>query len=106
MLLKEEDHLRNMTEKEEKSDKYIIKIASRRIEKELDDLPEKEYGRIRTKIKALANTPRPHGVKKLSDKVYRIKIGDYRVIYSIFDKQRTILIDKVAKRSESTYKEI
>jgi mRNA interferase RelE/StbE len=93
-----------MRNTEEKSDKYIVKIASRRIEKELDDLPPAEYNRIRTKIKALVNNPRPHGVKKLSDKVHRVRIGDYRIIYSIFDKERIILIDKVAKRTESTYK--
>jgi len=90
---------------EAKSDKYIIKIASRRVEKELDALPRKEYFRISAEIKELANGPRPYGVKRLGDRVHRIRIGNYRVVYSIFDKEKLILITKVAKRSESTYKE-
>jgi len=92
-----------MTNKE-KSTNYVIKIASRRIEKQLDSLPEKEYNRIRAKINELSKNPRPYGVKKLSDRVHRVRVGDYRVIYSIFDKEKIILIDKVAKRTESTYK--
>lgn len=89
---------------EEKTDKYIIKLASSRIEKQLDSLPSQEYNRIRQKILDLASNPRPYGVKKLSDKVYRIRIGRYRIIYSIFDKEKVILIDKVDRRKESTYK--
>lgn len=96
------------TTKREKSpaDKYLIKLASSQVSKQLDELPDKTYNRIRGKIFNLANKPRPIGVKKLSDKVHRIRIGDYRVIYSIFDKEKRILIDKVAKRSESTYQNI
>ncbi|MBU0574132.1 MAG: type II toxin-antitoxin system RelE/ParE family toxin [Candidatus Margulisbacteria bacterium] len=84
--------------------KYTIKIASKRIEKHLDSLPQKEYLRIRSKILSLSNNPRPQGVKKISDRVHRVRIGNYRVIYSIFEKEKTILIDKVARRDESTYK--
>ncbi|OGB90513.1 hypothetical protein A2625_03075 [candidate division WOR-1 bacterium RIFCSPHIGHO2_01_FULL_53_15] len=89
---------------ETKSDKYTVKIASRRVEKELDTLPQKEYNRISAKIKALSNDPRPQGVKKIGDRVHRIRIGDYRVIFSVFDKEKLILINKVALRSEKTYK--
>jgi mRNA interferase RelE/StbE len=91
-------------QEEEKNGNYIIKLASSRVKKQLDSLPPKEYNRIREKILYLSITPRPFGVKKLSDKVYRIRIGKYRVIYSIFDKEKLILIDKVDKRKESTYK--
>lgn len=100
------NYSRNMIKQEEKNDNYILKLASRKVEKELDDLPQKAYARIRAKIKALADNPRPQGVIKLSEKVYRIRVGDYRIIYSIFDKEKILLIDKVAIRSESTYKNI
>ena len=105
--MKAENYFQNMTNIEEaKNDNYIVKIASKRIEKELGDLPRKEYFRVSATIKSLADNPRPYGVKKLSDRVHRVRIGNYRVVYSIFDKERIVLIDKVAKRSESTYKKI
>jgi mRNA-degrading endonuclease RelE of RelBE toxin-antitoxin system len=70
----------NTIRKEEKSAaKYTVKLASSRVEKQLDGLPNKEYNLIRRKIFELANNPRPHGVKKLSDKVHRIRSGDYRI---------------------------
>ena len=96
--------MQNMTENDNQNDKYIIKIASKRIEKELDSLPQNEYNKVKSKIKALASNPLPIGIKKLSEKVHRIRIGNYRVIYSIFDKEKLIIIAAVKKRAEDTYK--
>lgn len=90
---------------DQKNNKYSVRIASARVEKEFNKVPRKDYQKIRSEIIALANNPRPHGTKKLSDRVFRIRIGDYRVIYSIFDKEKLVLITKIAKRSESTYKD-
>lgn len=95
-----------MTNREEKPANYTVKIASKRIEKELDDLPRNEYSKVRSKIISLAHNPRPQGVTKLFDRVHRIRIGNYRVIYSIFDREKIILITKVAKRNENTYKDL
>ena len=65
---------------------------------------ENEYNKVKSKIKALASNPLPIGIKKLSEKVHRIRIGNYRVIYSIFDKEKLIIIAAVKKRAEDTYK--
>jgi len=57
--------------------------------------------RIKTVVDALSRNPRPSGVKKLmgSDN-WRVRVGDYRVIYSIHDSTLTILIIKIGHRRE------
>ncbi len=74
-----------------------------KVVKALNLIPDHDYGKIRDAILALASAPRPHGAKKLENAMYRIRIGRYRVIYSVDDKAREIIILKVAKRDERTY---
>ncbi|MCE5317306.1 MAG: type II toxin-antitoxin system RelE/ParE family toxin [Parachlamydia sp.] len=58
--------------------------------------------RIGKKIDNLAKNPRPNGVEKLSgeENIYRIRSGDYRVIYQIHDKILYVLVLKVGNRKE------
>jgi mRNA interferase RelE/StbE len=57
--------------------------------------------RIIEAIRALAHTPRPHGVKKLSGReAWRIRLGDYRVIYEIHDDQLVITVVAIGHRRE------
>ncbi len=52
-------------------------------------------------IDSLAHDPRPHGVKKMIGvEAWRIRIGDYRVIYSITDEQLVVEIIKIGNRRE------
>ena len=54
--------------------------------KELGRLPKKDLRRVVERIRGLASDPRPHGCEKLSaQERYRIRQGDYRVVYSIDD---------------------
>ena len=85
----------------------IIILAS--AEKEIQKLPAKVQDRIFEKIELLREDPRPHGVKKLKefemvssnyDSYYRIRIGDYRLIYAIEDSIVTVTIVKVGHRSD------
>lgn len=79
------------------------KIAfSRSARKELERFPAKEVGKIFPKIEALAQEPRPVGCRKLvgESNLWRIRIGSYRVVYSIEDSQRSIDIIAVRHRSE------
>ena len=92
-----------MTESEKQE--YKVIIPNRKVEKQLDAVPNPDYSRISQKIQSLSGTPRPFGSIKLSDKVYRIRIGNYRFVYSIFDKEKTVVIDKVDRRKERTYKD-
>ena len=75
----------------------------KKVAKALDLVPDQDYGKIRTAILALASSPRPHGAKKLEDDLHRIRVGRYRVIYSVDDRAREIILLKVAKRDERTY---
>ncbi len=76
-----------------------IKQSARR---ELDALDDATFARIDRKILALAENPRPNGCKKLKGFAdqWRIRIGDYRVVYSIDDLDRTVTIMHVAHRRE------
>jgi mRNA interferase RelE/StbE len=69
--------------------------------KELEELPPKVRRRIASKIDALGTTPRPPGVEKLSgQEKYRIRQGDYRVVYAIDDDARTTTVFKIGHRRD------
>ncbi|MEK7790220.1 MAG: type II toxin-antitoxin system RelE/ParE family toxin [Deltaproteobacteria bacterium] len=80
---------------------YTIKI-DKKARKQLNSLPIPVQNRIERKIDDLAQNPRPHGVEKLSgeENLYRVRIGDYRVIYQILDKILLVLIVKIGHRRE------
>jgi len=83
---------------------YEAKTASRRVERQLDKVYDKIYPEVAKAIEALANNPRPFGVKKLAGRVHCIRVGPYRIIYSIYDREKVVVIDKVDRRKERTYK--
>lgn len=69
--------------------------------KELEDLPVKDRKRVAVKIQRLGSNPRPDGVEKLSgQEKYRLRQGDYRVLYSIDDTQLTVVIVRIGHRRE------
>lgn len=78
-------------------------ILSHSAQKQLDRLSRSTFAELDAAIQQLRNNPRPHGVKKLRDRIHRIRVGDYRIIYSIVDADKVILISKVARRTETTY---
>lgn len=81
-------------------DSYSIQIK-RAAEKELRELTSSDLRRITGKIRALSGNPRPVGSEKLSDREqYRIRQGDYRIVYEIDDAQRLINIVKIGNRRE------
>ena len=84
---------------------YQVRLA-RPAQKQLDAIPLQDYRRIHAKIKKLADEPRPHGCVKLDKDIFRIRCGAYRVIYSTLDQEQTVLIVKVARSSERTYRNL
>jgi len=79
---------------------YVIYIL-RRAQKELAQLPTYAYERVRDAIRALAQDPRPPGCLKLKGREgWRLRVGDYRVIYEIDDKQRTVTIFHIGHRRD------
>ena len=69
--------------------------------KELESVPKKSLKQIIKRIQSLADNPRPKGSQKLSaQERYRIRQGDYRIIYSILDDQTTVHVYKIGHRRE------
>jgi mRNA interferase RelE/StbE len=80
---------------------YQIKL-DRRVEKELDKIPNKIFDKIKKVIRSLKNNPRPLGVKKLTNlEHWRIRVGEYRILYEIDDKDKVITIFKIKHRKEA-----
>ena len=83
---------------------YEVKIRNA-AQKGLDTLTGKEYRAVAEAISSLEETPRPPKVKKLADSdLWRIRVKRCRVIYAINDTAKEIIIVRVARRSEDTYK--
>lgn len=76
---------------------------ARSARKELEALQRNLVNRILPRIENLAKDPRPHGCRKLTGAKnrWRIRVGDYRVIYSVSDKDRLIDVIAVRHRSEA-----
>jgi mRNA interferase RelE/StbE len=70
--------------------------------KELEALPDTVLARAVRKIDALYNNPRPAGCKKLKDyeDYWRIRVGDWRVLYLIEDSARVVSVTRIAHRRE------
>ena len=69
--------------------------------RELDKIPKKDLKRILNRIDSLSKEPRPKGVEKLAgDNRYRIRQGNYRIVYSIQDNERIVWIVKVGHRCD------
>jgi len=80
---------------------YTITFA-RSARKELERLSADVVGRIFPRIEALAQNPRPPGCRKLRgfENLWRIRIGDYRVVYQVFDDKMVVDIVAVRHRSQ------
>jgi mRNA interferase RelE/StbE len=70
--------------------------------KELEALPTKDRRKIIARIEGLASEPRPQGCEKLSGvEQYRVRQGDYRVVYSVDDDVEVVLVAKVGHRRDA-----
>lgn len=74
-----------------------------RAQHQLNKLPAEDLERIVVAIQQLGDNPRPTGARKLRGSIYRIRVGDWRIIYAVFDKDNLIIVGKIARRSEDTY---
>jgi mRNA interferase RelE/StbE len=80
---------------------YLVTFAAS-AKKELRDLPTDVIGRLLPRIRELAENPRAVGCKKLQgykDR-WRIRVGDYRVVYTIEDGKKIVDITRIAHRKE------
>jgi mRNA interferase RelE/StbE len=79
---------------------YSLEIK-RSAAKELAGLPKQDRARIITSIQALAHEPRPAGSEKLSGQErYRIRRGDYRILYQIHDDVLILMVVRIGHRRD------
>jgi len=80
------------------------------VDRDLDRLKQRirrqDFERLRNAIRSLADEPRPRGARKIkgAERAYRIRVGSYRVVYKIYDKENLVLLLQVARRTETTYR--
>jgi mRNA interferase RelE/StbE len=83
--------------------RYVVLLESR-AEKELKALPKQALKRVDIKLQALSLNPRPRGAAKLKGKEsegWRLRIGDYRILYQIDDKENVVRIYSIKHRREA-----
>ena len=82
---------------------YQLEV-SQTAHRQISKLPEQTRDRVNRAIAHLAENPRPPGVKKLTAVGgYRIRIGNYRILYQIDDEARTVVVYRVKPR-ENVYR--
>ena len=77
-------------------------LIKRSAERDLRRLSSAVFERVNEKILALRDDPRPPGVRKLAGALegWRVRAGDYRILYQIDDEARTVIIVRVRHRRE------
>lgn len=85
----------------QKGKRYEIVILKSAF-KQLNKIPQPYLSKISEKIDELSTMPRPIGVEKLTNRnnEYRVRVGTYRIIYSIFDKQLIIEVIDIDHRKQ------
>ncbi|MDD4924325.1 MAG: type II toxin-antitoxin system RelE/ParE family toxin [Dehalococcoidales bacterium] len=79
---------------------YRIELR-RQAQRSLDKLPKGDFTAITEAVQNLADSPRPKGVEKIkSAGLWRIRYGDYRIVYSIDDDNKIIIILRIGHRRE------
>ena len=83
-------------------DEYSI-VFARSARRELERLSEPLSSRILRKIESLASNPRPYRCRKLegSEDLWRVRVGDYRIIYAVDDVARQVDIIHIRHRSDA-----
>lgn len=83
--------------------RYAVLLESR-AEKELKSLPKDVLKRVDDKLQALSLNPHPRGALQLKGKEskgWRLRIGDYRILYQIDDKQNAVRVYTIKHRREA-----
>jgi mRNA interferase RelE/StbE len=80
--------------------RYVVEVL-RSAEKQLERLPAGSQERILVALEELAEVPRPEGCSKLTGReAWRIRVGDYRVIYEVHDDKQAVIVVVIRHRKD------
>ena len=85
---------------------YRVETARSRVKKQLKRIRKSELSRIGVAVATLGDNPYPSGVVQLESDIYRIRVGNYRIIYKVYKDEKLVLIGRITRRDEDTYKGI
>ena len=84
---------------------YRVELLDHQVRKQLDRIQEPDFSRVAAAILSLESAPRPPGCRKLRGiEGWRIRVGHWRVIYHINDRERLVTTVAVKRRREDTYR--
>ncbi len=76
-------------------------VIEKQVQKQLAKITPPNYNKVVSALQDLANNPRPQGYKKLNARQgFRVRIGDYRIIYNIHDNILTVFILAIGNRRD------
>lgn len=81
--------------------KYTIRLSPA-AQKALDRLPDDTRRRVIRRLQSLEEAPRPFGVEKLTgpEDLYRVRVGDWRIVYAIRDRELVVIVIRIGHRRE------
>jgi mRNA interferase RelE/StbE len=84
----------------------VSPAADRDLDRLKGRIRKQDFEHLRDAINNLSEEPRPLGVRKIrgADRAYCIRVGNYRVVFEIYDKNDLVLILQIARRNETTYR--
>ncbi len=84
---------------------YTLKLH-REVEKQLERIPKKPRERVVEAMRSLREEPRPHGCQHLQGELFRVRVGECRIGYAVFDDEVVVVVCGVARRTEKTYRNL
>ena len=86
--------------------RYRVELFDRKTQRQLDRIHEPDFSRVAQAVLKLEDDPRPSGCRKLrGQEGWRIRVGNWRVIYHINDPERIVTIVEIRRRREDTYRQ-
>ena len=84
----------------------VSPAADRDLAKLKGRIRRQDFERLRDAVRGLAEEPRPPTVRKILgyEEAFRIRVGSYRVVYEVYDREKLVLILQVERRTEAAYR--
>ena len=84
--------------------RYLV-LLRRDAQKQLDSIPGRDNEAIRQGLHSLENELKSHNIIKLTGiELWRLRVGKFRIIYSVDERNKRVIVVKISKRDENTYK--